>query len=445
MDIIHPEHYHRVVSHIRKEQERGNAWEATFPMRDAGGLYHWFLSRAVPLQNEEGAIINWFGTSTNITDRINAEEELRKVDRSKDHFLATLAHELRNPLAPLRSGVEVLAYTAGDEASVRNTCAIMERQVQHMVRLIDDLMDVGRISTGRLVLKKDVMDIGAAADIAVEAVEPLMHQKRHHFTVHRSMEPLPFFGDQARIIQVISNLLHNAAKYTDPGGEISLSLEREDGSAVVSVTDNGMGIDRQMHHRVFDMFTQIEMDQRSQRGGGLGIGLHIVHRLVQMHGGTIEVSSQGKGSGSTFTMRLPLELREGDVERKSTPLEATGRRILLVDDEPDGPFMLSKLLNNMGFETRLAHSGEEAVQVAESFRPEIILMDLIMHGMDGYEACRRIRAMLGTGTRIYALSGWGQELDEEEITAAGFDDHLVKPVQHITLIELFNTTARGDQ
>jgi two-component system, chemotaxis family, CheB/CheR fusion protein len=437
IDIIHPGHYHRVVTHIRAKQEKGEAWEDTFPMKDAGGNHHWFLARAVPLRNAAGEIINWFGTSTNITDRINSEEELRRMDRTKDHFLATLAHELRNPLAPLRSGVEVLSFSAGEEDTVRTTCAIMERQVGQMVRLIDDLMDVGRISTGRLILKKDHMDLGNAADVAIEAVEPIMRQKRHRFTVRRSEGALPILGDAARATQIISNLLHNAAKYTDPGGEISLELERDGSFAVIHVKDSGTGIDPQMQARVFDMFTQIDQEQRSQRGGGLGIGLHIVQRLVHMHGGSIEVSSAGKGKGSTFTVRLPLDEQQPARSSRRTGASAMeGRRILLVDDEPDGPLMLSKLLGRLGCETRLAHSGEEAVAMALEFRPEIILMDLSMPGMDGYEACRQIRDKLGAKTRIYALTGWGHELDKEQTVAAGFDDLLVKPVERATLERL---------
>jgi len=383
-----------------------------------------------------------------ISDRKRLEESLRRhaadlseADRRKDEFLATLAHELRNPLAPIRNGLQIMKLTKVDAGTVEKTRSMMERQVEQMTRLIDDLMDVSRINQGKIVLQKTRMSLADAVRNAVDTSQPMIDLQRHELVVDLPPEPIYFDADLTRLSQVFANLLNNSAKYTNPGGRIRLSVERRGDDAVVSVSDNGVGIAADKLAHVFDMFAQID-GSSEQSQGGLGIGLNIVKRLVEMHGGTITAESGGPGIGSTFTVRLPLALSSADEtsDDPSTDVQnnsAARRRILVVDDNRDSALTLAMMLKLMGHDTQTSRDGLEAVAVSEAFKPDVILMDIGMPKLNGYDACRRIRKQpWGNSIVIVALTGWGQEQDRQKSRDAGFNGHLVKPVDHTELMKI---------
>ncbi len=363
-------------------------------------------------------------------------ESLRDADRRKDEFLAVLAHELRNPLAPIRTGLQLLRMAPAPEVAppARD---VMERQLTHMVRLIDDLLDVSRISRGRIALRRERVTVRSVVDLAVEGSRPFLEAGRHTFLARVPEEPLELEADPTRMAQVISNLLTNAARYTPSGGRIELTVERDADRAVIRVTDNGLGIPPEMLPKVWEMFTQVNRKlERSQ--GGLGIGLSLVRRLVELHGGTATAESEGLLRGSTFTVRVPLATTPAARPPSPDPVERAapeGRRILVVDDNVDAAESLSILLQMSGHEVRTAHDGEAALAMVGAFRPEVVFCDIGMPGMDGYEVARRLRA-LEQGPRaeagravLVALTGWGSADDKRLAREAGFDHHLTKPIE----------------
>jgi signal transduction histidine kinase len=363
--------------------------------------------------------------------------ELRELDTRKTEFLATLAHELRNPLAPLRNGLEVIRLSSADPAKIDKARAMMQRQLQQMVRLVDDLLDVSRVSRGKLELRPADVDMATVLKTAVEASQPLMGERGHSLIANVAPGRIVVHGDATRLSQVFWNLLNNAAKYPEPGGRVELDASHEDGHVVVRVKDNGIGIPPEMHAQVFDIFTQVDRSlERSQ--GGLGIGLSIAKRLVEMHGGTITVRSEGLRRGSEFTVRLPARLEapakpESEARRRPVNL---GKRILIADDNPDSAETLQIMLEVMGNEVRVARDGEEAVAAAEEFGPDVILLDIGMPRLNGYDACARIRKGPAAHAFIIALTGWSQEEDKARAMQAGFDRHFTKPVEPRTLESL---------
>ena len=362
---------------------------------------------------------------------------LREADRRKDVFLASLAHELRNPLAPIRTGVAILRMT-GAEARAPTVLAMMERQLQHMARLLDDLLDVSRISRGKIALHRERIDLRDVIEAAVETNRPLIEEMGHAFAVSAPAAPAFLNADPVRFAQILSNLLNNAAKYTPPGGRIALKAEHRGGEVEVSVTDNGIGIPGESLESIFEMFTQIG-GASSNTQGGLGIGLSLAKGLVELHGGTIQAYSEGPGRGSDFRVRVPTQLTLHAAAAPSASTTATQQRlkILVVDDNRDAAASLSMLLELKGHVVRSAYDGENALQLAGEFLPDVVLLDLGMPKMNGYEACRRIRAQpWGEQMTLIAVTGWGQDEDRRKCTAAGFDGHLVKPVDPSTLEEL---------
>ena len=358
--------------------------------------------------------------------------ELQDQDRRKDEFLATLAHELRNPLAPVRSGLKVLGSGRADPDAVTRTLEMMERQLGQMVHLIDDLLDVARVSSGKVVLRREWVELETVFDSAVESTRQIIEANGHAFVLNNPDESLAFDGDRTRLVQVVSNLLNNAAKYTPPGGRIALSAVRAGSDAVIRVTDTGIGIPPEMLPKIFEMFTQVGTSlDRAQ--GGLGIGLTLVKRLVEMHGGTISARSDGVGKGSEFAVRLPLSTATASaIIRRAAPTKSvadTGKlAILVVDDNRDAAESLAMLLEIGGHEIRTAHDGPDALRTLESYRPQVILLDIGLPGMNGYEVARRIRASVEhRGVTLAALTGWGQEEDRRRTKEVGFDHHLVKP------------------
>ncbi|HUP23101.1 MAG TPA: PAS domain S-box protein [Thermoanaerobaculia bacterium] len=366
-----------------------------------------------------------------ITQRMEMEEALREADHRKDHFLATLAHELRSPLAPLRNGLELIRLAAGAPDATERARALMERQLAQMVRLIDDLLDLSRISRGRIHLHTDLVPLPEVVRQAEETVAPVIAEHGHELVVRLPSQPVWVEGDPVRLSQVLSNLLHNAAKFTEPGGRIVLSAERKDERVEVVVRDDGVGIPADLLPRIFDVFSESDRSLLQPKSG-LGIGLSLVRTLVEMHGGSVEARSEGIGRGSEFVVRLPVArspIAEVPEEARQPAAAARPRRILVVDDNRDSATSLAELLGLLGHQTETAHDGLEALAAAARFRPDVILLDLGMPRLDGYEAARRIRSEpWGRDVLLVAVTGWGQDSDRERSQQAGFDLHLVKPV-----------------
>ena len=376
-------------------------------------------------------------------------EQLAEMDRRKDEFLATLAHELRNPLAPIRNSLQILRLSGGSGPIAERVHEMMERQVCHMVRLVDDLLEVSRITRGKIELRKERVELLAVIQSAVETSRPLIEEARHRLAVTLPPEPLALEADPVRLAQVIANLLNNAAKYTEEGGQIWLTARREADEAVVSVRDTGLGIPADMLPRVFDMFAQVDRTlKRSQ--GGLGIGLTLARTLVEMHGGRLEARSDGPGQGSEFTVRLPLApvdqtAEEGRPQAATRP--AVGlcpRRVLVVDDSHDAADSLGMMLKFLGADTRVVYDGPSALEAIRSYRPAVVLLDIGMPGMDGHEVARCVRQQPEwKNVALIALTGWGQEEDRRRSRAAGFDHHLVKPVEASALQALLISLAES--
>jgi signal transduction histidine kinase len=363
-------------------------------------------------------------------------EKMSDANRLKDEFLATLAHELRNPLAPIRNALEVIKWSP-DGRVADSAREMMERQLAQMVRLIDDLLDLSRVSRGIVELRRSHLPLAVALSHAVETSRPLIEQSGHALVVMVPAEDLVLEADPTRIVQVFANLLNNAAKFTPRGGRIELSAARDGDAVVVSVRDNGLGIPGDMLDKVFDMFIQVD---RSHGGGGLGIGLTLVSRLVELHGGSVEARSEGPGAGSEFRVRLPLASRSrppaAPGERLAPGAERTpvARRIIVVDDNVDSAQSLALMLSLVGHDVRAAHDGKQALALASGFAPEVMVLDIGMPGMDGHELARRVRAEpWGTEVLLIAASGWGQAADRQASHDAGFDHHLVKPVEFAVL------------
>ncbi len=358
-------------------------------------------------------------------------EALRDADRRKDEFLATLAHELRNPLAPIANGLQILkAVPNGDSAERARD--MMERQLKHMVGLVDDLLDISRVTSGKIQLKLKSLDLRTAVEAAVEATRPLIESMRHTLQVQLPNHALAVEGDSIRLAQVIGNLLTNAAKYTPEGGRIQVSVSNEGNECLIRVTDSGVGIAAEMLPKVFEMFTQVGKHvDRSQ--GGLGIGLALVRKLVELHGGTVMAESGGAGEGSTFTVRFPLvtnipSLLNVDVSH-TAPAAPAGRRILIVDDNADGAESLSMLLNVSGHETAIALNGPEGLVKARMIRPEVVFLDIGLPGMNGYDVAKQLRLEdCCSRAVLVAMTGWGSEEDRRRSKEAGFDYHMTKPV-----------------
>jgi len=406
--------------HVRKDGSRFWGSGLMMPLHDHGE-YHGFLK-----------IMRDWTEARRAREMLERQgEALRQADRRKDEFLATLAHELRNPLAPLRHGLEILRRAGTDKDMAERARAMMERQLAHMVHLIDDLLDVSRISRGKIELRKQCIALAQVLGSAVEATHPLIEGHHHELTVEVPPEPVFVEADVVRLAQVFANLLGNAAKFTPPGGHIWLTVERRCDEVAVCVKDSGIGIKPEMLPRVFDLFAQVH-DALERSRGGLGIGLSLVKQLVEMHGGTVEARSAGVDMGSEFTVRLPIAapsaVPAGSPALARAELEDAGHRVLVVDDNRDAAISLAELLGLMGCDTRVAHDGFEGLRAAAEFCPELVFLDIGMPGMNGYETARRMRAEpWGDRVVLVALTGWGQEEDRARARDAGFDRHIVKP------------------
>jgi PAS domain S-box-containing protein len=381
-----------------------------------------------PLFDTHDQVYGCVSVCVDMTARKQAELALRDADRLKDEFLATLSHELRNPLAPIRSALEVMRIARGDPDTVERARATMERQLLHLVRITDDLLDVARITQRKMELRRERIDLRAVLHTAIEAGRPAIDARSQRLTVDLPAEPLWAEADGTRLAQVFSNLLNNAAKFTDHGGHVHVHAAAEGGLASVTVADTGIGIPPDLMPTIFDMFTQLQRF-RDRTHGGLGIGLTLARRLVELHGGSIAASSDGEGRGSTFRVVLPLVPERVDAPRTAPPDQRVvpAVRVLIADDNPDAVEMMQLLLTLLGHSVRVAADGLAAVDLAREFEPQIAFLDIGMPRMDGYEAARQIRDRLGPRVVLVALTGWGQDDDKRRSRQAGFDHHLTKP------------------
>lgn len=427
---LHPEDAQDLWETWLAGRASGAEWHAEHRLRAADGSWRWFLTRAVP-QVDRGRVLRWFGTTTDIEDARRAALALQAADRQKDEFLATLAHELRNPLAPIRTAVHLLSLPTANEATRGRAVQIIGRQVSHMSRLLDDLIDIARITQRRLVLKPEWVRVQTVVDSALEAAGPAAEAKRHTLSAAVEQPQQWVHADPVRLAQVLSNLLNNAAKYTDPGGHIGLDVRCSGDWLCFSVTDTGIGMTAQALENVFAMFAQ-EQSALERSEGGLGIGLALAKGLVELHGGTISAHSAGPGQGSRFEVRLPHVAREQpQAQAEGGPgasAQGPGRTVLLADDNADAVEVLAELLRLEGHVVEVASDGPSATDLAARMQPQVLVLDIGMPGLNGYEVARRVRAQpWGAGALLIAATGWGQDDDRRKALEAGFDLHFTKP------------------
>jgi PAS domain S-box-containing protein len=445
LDAVHPEDRERYLEAYLTAFERQESFEAQMRLRRADGVYRWLRSTGTPRFTSGGRFIGYIGCSVDITEIKESEETLRIADRRKDEFLATLAHELRNPLAPLRNALQILRLSDRDDHAEIH--AMMDRQLDHLVRLVDDLMEVSRITRGRIDLRRERVLLATILRGAIETTQPLIEAASHRLHLEMPEEPVVLEADGVRLVQVFANLLSNAAKYTDPGGEIWVSARGERERVRISVRDTGVGISSEVLPRIFDLFIQGEHAPRQPRAS-LGIGLTIVRHLVEMHGGTVVARSAGLRRGSEFIVTLPiLPNQPGNLDYAETMTtrrgQLEGQQMLVVDDSQDGADSLVLILEMLGAEVRVAYDGPSALDVLNNFRPSIMLLDIGLPGMDGYELARRIRQRPGgADATLIALTGWGQVEDRERSAKAGFDRHLVKPLEIEDLLRVLERPSQ---
>ncbi|RIL01327.1 MAG: hypothetical protein DCC71_18125 [Proteobacteria bacterium] len=439
VQAIHPDDRERVRERWSEARRSGSRYESSGRWWHAASeSYRRFEARAVAIHDADGEIREWVGTCLDVEDREQAHDALREADRRKDEFLATLAHELRNPLAPIRNAAQFLKLQPAADPKVRIASDMVERQVEHMSRLIDDLLDVSRITQGKLQLRRERVHLAEVVQNALDATRPHVERAGHKLGVSLPSESIELYADRVRLAQVLANLLDNACKYTEPGGRIWLTAERRGDDAVVSVRDTGIGIAAEHLAELFEMFTQVG-PAAERSGGGLGIGLALVRGLVELHGGAIEARSAGPGRGSEFVVTLPLIAPPASATEADAPPRAAARgpqrSILVVDDNRDSAESMAMMLELGGHRVRTAHAGADALEAARAGRPDLVILDLGMPQMDGYEVCRRLRAEpWGRALRIVALTGWGNEEARRKTRDAGFDAHLVKPVDRAAVL-----------
>ena len=442
LELVHPEDRRLVEDAFADSIRSGERMKVEFRVRHPNDGVTWLRDEGEVFSDVDGKPLFMTGACVDITELKEAEIALKQADRNKDEFIATLAHELRNPLTPLAHGLTLVRTLAEGDPRRNHTFEIMERQLTHLVRLVHDLLDVARVSAGKIELSRERIPLAVVMQHAIEAVRPAMDLRGHRLEQHVEAPDLYVDGDAQRLTQVFGNLLSNAAKYTPPGGRIDVSLEREGEEAVVRVRDNGVGIPAAALPHVFDLFSQVRADQGTAESG-LGIGLSLVRNLTSLHGGTVQAESEGPGAGSTFTVRLPISHEAGSTgaAQVDTAARATDRDLLVLvaDDNDDAADTLSMLIETQGHRVEVAHDGVEAVEIAERHRPDVAFLDIGMPRMNGLDAARRIRELDGEGPlMMVAVTGWGQPRDRERTREAGFHAHLIKPPRLEDLKKVLN-------
>lgn len=439
--MFHPEDQPLAWDRWQRSLQTGEIYEIQYRLRHHAGQYRWVLGRAVPVRDEAGRILRWMGTCTDIHDQKLAEEALKESSRRKDEFLAMLAHELRNPLAPINAAAELLALVGNDEQRVHQTSEIIARQVSHMTNLINDLLDVSRVTRGLVKLENDGVDLKTVINSAVEQARPLIEARQHELRLRMASASAHIKGDKTRLVQIIVNLLTNAAKYSPQGGEIELALDIYGGNAKISIRDKGIGIEPALLPHIFKLFAQGERTpDRAQ--GGLGLGLSLVQSLTNLHGGQVVASSDGPGKGSVFTLIFPLieklEIRQGELRLEQMP--AHKRRslsLMIVDDNLDAARLLGAVLEASGHKVRVCEGGSAALEAAAENAPQVFILDIGLPDIDGYELAKRLRDNPATSSAVFiALTGYGQEHDRVLSKAAGFDHHFVKPMDTTKLASI---------
>jgi PAS domain S-box-containing protein len=444
---VHPDDRAHVHEVLGRSIATGTPNQDEFRLCASDGTYRNMLSRAIPVLERDGRVREWVGTMIDITEQKRAVQEMQLANQRKDEFLAMLAHELRNPLAPIRNAVELLRLKGPSDPQFQAQREVIHRQLQQLTRLVDDLLDVSRITQGKITLRKEKVELVNILARAVETSRPLIEARHQQFTVTMPPDSLRVEGDGTRLAQVVSNLLNNAAKYTEKGGHIWLNAGLEGEQIVIRVKDTGVGIPTEVLPRVFDLFTQADRSlDRSE--GGLGIGLTLVRSLIEMHGGRVEAFSAGPGHGSEFIIHLPalpVELRTSAKSTRSIDMNTSSAplRILVVDDNQDSAETLALLLTFSGHDVRVAHEGDTALETAGAFLPQVIILDIGLPRMDGYEVARRLRMRpQSKNCFLIALTGYGQDEDRQRSKEAGFDHHMVKPVDPVELQSLIQDVTK---
>jgi len=444
--LLHPEDTPQFVRIYSDAVRNKTAYRAQARARSASGEWRWLEPHGVPRIGPDGEFQGHLGVSPDITALIQAQAALREADQRKDEFLATLAHELRNPLAPIRTAAQMLTSPNLGSGQLLWARQVIHRQVEHMARLLDDLLDVARITQGKLQLKKEQVNLGTIIETAVEAARPLLDARQHTLTLELPTQLPQLDADPVRLAQVLSNLLTNAAKYTDPPGRIALIVRIEAGVVRISIKDNGIGLSSSALAHIFEMFSQVP-DEHGRAEGGLGIGLALVKGLVDLHGGTIEAFSDGPGKGSEFVVKVPFDTGSTSLDSDAAAAggavgSPTGRKVLVADDNQDAADTLAMLLSCQGHDVRTAHGGQAALALASTFHPEFALLDIGMPDLNGYEVARQLRqAPWGENLQLVAVTGWGQDEDRRRALTAGFDFHMTKPVDLVRLEEVLSRKA----
>lgn len=441
--MFHPEDQPLAWERWRHSLQTGDTYEIQYRLRHRSGQYRWVLGRALPIRNDAGTIIRWMGTCTDIHDQKLAEEELRESGQRKDEFLAMLAHELRNPLAPINAAAELLTLAGYDQQRVSQASTIITRQVDHMTNLINDLLDVSRVTRGLVKLEHETVDLKTVINSAIEQVRPLIEARHHELRLRIASAAAYMKGDKTRLVQIIVNLLTNAAKYSPQGGEIELALNAHPTTAEISVRDKGIGIDAGLLPHIFKLFAQGERTpDRAQ--GGLGLGLSLVKSLTHLHGGQVVAHSDGPGKGSVFTLTLPLsekeEIKQGRFELDQFPPQNINPvSLMIVDDNLDAARSLAALLEAVGHKVTVCENARTALESIIQDVPQVFILDIGLPDIDGNELVRRLRANPATSDAVMiALTGYGQEHDRIRSKAAGFNHHFVKPINTFELASILS-------
>lgn len=444
--VHHPDHIDRVVSKITKNFATGEFWEDTFPLKSEDGKYRWFLSRAFPLKNEDGSTYRWFGTNVDITEELKNKDELRAITarlseeiKNKDMFLATLSHELRNPLNSIVTGLDLIEHYKSDSKTIEEVSSTAKRQAKHLTKLVDDLLDLSRINTGKLKLQFENVDLQESINHAVDANREKINEAKQSLVIKYPSEPFYIFSDSTRLTQIFSNILNNATKYTPRGGDIEVDVKAEGEKVVIKIKDSGIGIPRDQQESIFNIFIQIEQNTGKMKDG-LGIGLSLVKDLIESFDGEISVESEGRDLGTTVTLKFPLATAK-ELSRVDSPEQVKVKKImkvLIAEDSPDANKLMQLMVRSYATDVFSAKDGFEAVEQTGIHNPDLILMDIGMPKMTGLEAARKIRELkLPKEPILVATSGWGQEEDRKRSWEAGFDHHLVKPIGAEKLKKIF--------